>query len=203
MSRFSAWPAAVVVLIAASGLSAWAQSGSGVATRSSDRVVSPSTVAAYVSHVEDGAPLLDVLVLWRGSSMWFAAGGAHSSSGGGGSTTANMYVTYSGRTLSIAIDRAAATMSINDRELSMREANVVLLDGADAVGGPRIVATHRVEPRIEGRGEPMASIIQRSPELYAFIGCDGLPPPKPIGAVQPSEMAANYMAVICSQMRPQ
>jgi hypothetical protein len=194
--------ASAVIVAATCATMAAAQRGSGP-SQSSDRAVSPSAVAAYLAHSEDGIVMLDLLVLWRGGPMWFSRAGAHASRGGGGSTTMSQSITYAGRTLTITVDRATSKATINGRELSTADANVVMLDGADADAGPTVVATLRVEPRIEGPDEPMASLIKRSPELYAFIRCDVPPPADPARSAQQNDMTAKMFTVICSQMRPQ
>src|ERR1051325_8804719 len=95
----------LIVMALTGALAAANWHGDAAAWSSSDRVVSPSTVAAYLGHPgEDGVTELVLMVLWRGSPSWYKRGGAHSSSGGGGSSSAAQTITYAGRTLSITIN---------------------------------------------------------------------------------------------------
>jgi len=202
---FGVRAASLVLLASGCGLAAAGHGAASGATQMSDRVVSPSTVAIYFGHFDDdGSRNVDLLVLWRGTPSWYARGGAHSSSGGGGGSVARSTVTYSGRTLSVAFNRDTSVATVNDHEVPMTDANVLLLDGADADAGPTVAGTRRVESRIEGREEePMSTLIRRSPELYAFIGCDVPPPDNPAAPSQVNEMTRRMMVMICSQMRAQ
>src|SRR5687767_8238909 len=103
-SRMSGWPGgrrstamtrhAGMVLLCVAGLVATlsAQGSpprpvrppSGCGTQSSQQVVSGVAMATWVARVErDGARVLQMLVLWRGSPGWFASGSDNTSSGGG------------------------------------------------------------------------------------------------------------------------
>jgi len=168
----------------------------------SNRVLSPTTVAYWQQHDNgDGTGSLDLLVLWRGAPGWFFSGG--SSSGGGlhggfGQWQNTHWMNYGDVTLQLDFtsqsqdfDPASTVVTILDRQISLRDTNIVLIDDADS-GTPRIVGTRFVEPRFAGR-DGVAAIMKRTPELFEFLRCD---------VTLPDAKQKAMMALICEQMRP-
>ena len=85
-------------------------------------------------------------------------------------------------------------MWIQDQEIALDDANVVLVDGVDSPAGPQVVRTLRIDPEYQttmaprpmvpmGRGPqmrpqpvPAQTFIRRSPELVEFLQCDASVP---------------------------
>src|SRR5262245_53347120 len=118
----------------------------GGPSRSTDRVVSPSVVASFISHTEYSVGRFTLLVLWRGSPGWSARGGGHSggaSGGGGGSSfgesRGSQYFSYGGLSFNLDFNWTAAIVKLLDREISLRETNLILVDHVDTPSGPTII----------------------------------------------------------------
>lgn len=144
--------------------------------------VSPSVMATEMSVVDaNGRQTLELLVLWRGTPGWFRKSGG-ASGGGGGSMGAgptpmvrSAWVSQGGVNLSVRFDPAARKAWIQDKEIVLDGANVVLVDGVDSAAGPQIVRTLRVDPEYQTtpmRASPAQMFIRRSPELVEFLQCD-------------------------------
>lgn len=146
--------------------------------------VSPSVLATQMSVVDvAGQGTLQLLVLWRGSPGWFrkSAGGA-SGSGGGGSMGAgpspmvrSEWIAQGGVNLAVRFDPVGRKAWIQDSEITLNDANVVLVDDVDSPAGPRVVRTLRVDPEYQttpASPAPVQMFIRRSPELVEFLQCD-------------------------------
>jgi hypothetical protein len=87
-----------------------------------------------------------------------------------------------------------------NREFSLKDTNVVLVDFVDAPGGPAIVGSRWIEPGppappvMPGAApDPVAGVIRRSPELFDYLRCD----------LSLSDPLMNTMvAMVCGLMRP-
>jgi len=161
--------------------------------------VSPSVMATDMCVIDaEGRGTLELLVLWRGSPGWFRKGSGGGSAGGqggamrGGSGPAvrSEWISEGGVNLTVRFDPAARKAWIQDREILLGDANVVLVDGVDTPEGPHVVQTLRIDPEYEtsvdllpggsvGRGPrtrphavPVQTFIRRSPELVEFLQCD-------------------------------
>ena len=167
--------------------------------------VSPSVMATEMTVVDAaGRGTLQLLILWRGSPGWFRQGGG---TGGGGSmgpgqtTIRSEWISQGGVDLTVRFDPAARKVWIQDREIALDDANVVLVDGVDSPAGPQVVRTLRIDPDYEttmvpapysrsmGRGTqmraqpvPAQTFIRRSPELIEFLQCAN-----PVAGLQPYE----------------
>jgi len=164
---------------------------------SSSRVVSPTVVATYRAHENgDGTTILDLVVLWRGSPGWFMrVNGSSSGSGlygGFGQTYSYQWAAYGGITLMVEYDSARSTAKIRDREISLTNANVALIDGVDS-DKPTFLGTQWIDPSLSGTGDPVPTIMKRSPELFDFLRCD---------LTRPDQAQQMILALICDQMRP-
>ena len=141
-----------------------------------------------------------LLILWRGSPGWVRkgdGGGSGGGSGAGGSMTGgpspmirSAWVSQGRVSLTVRFDPAARKVWIQDKEIALAEANVVLVDGVDSPEGPQVVRTLRIDPEYQtavdllpggpvGRGPrtrpqavPAQTFIRRSPELVEFLQCD-------------------------------
>jgi hypothetical protein len=132
-------------------------------------------------------------VLWRGSPGWFTRGaGGHSGSYGGGGRSSQT-LSYGGLSWSLEFDWKAATVTILDRQLSLKDVNVVLVDEVDSAGGPVIVETRRVDLERSDPKEAIQEIVRRSPGLFEYLRCD-------VDLNDP--VMQRFMPIICAQMRP-
>ena len=189
-------PALIAMVLAIAAARAQTPAGS-------NRTLSPTTVAYWQQHDNgDGTGSLDLLVLWRGSPGWFFRGG--SSSGGGGvhggfgQWQGTHAMTYGDVTLTMEFtsqskdfDPASTVVKILDREIPLRDTNVILIDGADSKT-PTIVGTRYVDPHFAGR-DPVAAVVKRTPELFEFLRCD---------LTLPDSNQQAMMALVCGQLRP-
>jgi hypothetical protein len=171
----------------------------GQAVGFSERIASPTVVATYGTHDGgDGTSILDLLVLWRGSPGWFTQGNGNSGGGGAhggfGYWYSYRWATYGNITLMVEYDSARNTAKIRGREISLRDTNVVLMDGVDTAN-PTLVGTRWIDPQRFGTGDPVsnAMLIKGSPELLDFLRCDLT---LPDGAMQ--TMMASLFAQACS-----
>jgi hypothetical protein len=161
--------------------------------------VSPSVMATDMCVVDAaGRGTLELLILWRGSPGWFrksagaASGGGQSGSmgGGPGPMIRSEWISQGGVNLTVRFDPAARKVWIQDKEIALDAANVVLVDGIDSPAGPQVVRTLRIDPEYQttmspapyggpmGRGPrmraqpvPAQTFIRRSPELVEFLQC--------------------------------
>src|SRR5262245_15430143 len=100
--------------------------------------VSPSVLATQMCMVDAaGNGTLQLLVLWRGRPGWFSkSGGGASGSGGGGAMPGgpgpmirSEWISQGGVSLSVRFDSVGRKAWIQDREIALDDANVVLVDG--------------------------------------------------------------------------
>jgi hypothetical protein len=186
------------------GMAMLAQTVPGGGSTGGTGPVSPSVMATTMAVVDAaGRGALELLVLWRGSPGWFMKGGGGSSSDGGstgpmlggapGHTIRSSWISQGGVNLSVRFDPAAQKAWIQDNEIDLRDANVILVDGVDSPTGPHVVRALRIDAVYEttvetlpggppglGRTRPMAvpaqTFIRRSPELVEFLQCDATVP---------------------------
>jgi hypothetical protein len=189
---------AVLVFTLSSGDAGRAQTSAGF-----NRVISPAVVAYWQSHETGaGAGSLDLLVLWRGAPGWFTRGtssaGGGEMSGGFGKWSAYHWMSYGDLTLMMEfrsdskdLPPESTTLTVLGRDISLRDANVVLIDGVDT-GAPTIAGTERVDPLFLG-ADPVAAIVKRSPALFDFLRCD---------AIVSDTQVQTIIESICRQMRP-
>jgi hypothetical protein len=196
----TAWVSPVDLSAQARG---FARGGGGMST---SRVASPTVVASWVSHgnYADGSTTT-LLVLWRGTPGWFSKGGSGGASGGGsggsagagrGGSYAYEYVSQGGLTFMMEFDYDKRIVKMLNQEISLEEANVVLVDFVDSTTGPTIVGHRWVDPAPPGppsAADPIAAVIKRTPELFDYLRCD-------LSLSDP--MMNAMMPIICGQMRP-
>jgi hypothetical protein len=181
------------------GLTAQTRGGGGTST---SRVASPTVLASWTSqwNNSDGTTVT-LLVLWRGTSGWFATGqggGSRSGGGGGPDGTYRAYQTVAagGRTFEMELDLGRKVVKILDQEISLQTANVILVDDADSAGGARIVGSRWVDPAPEGQSagpDAIADMVRRTPALFEYLQCDLVPD---------DPFMTKMMPIICDQMRP-
>jgi hypothetical protein len=176
----------------------FAQPFMGAGSTGGTAPVSPSVMATDMCVVDAaGRGTLELMILWRGSPGWFrksagsASGGGQSGSMGGGPSPMirSEWISQGGINLTVRFDPAARKVWIQDKELALDEANVVLVDGVDSPEGPHVVRTLRIHseyqttidllpgpvgrgPRTRPQAVPAQTFIRRSPDLVAFLQCD-------------------------------
>jgi hypothetical protein len=213
MSRHQLIGVALFLALSSAGVSAQQGRGfvSGGGGMSTARVTSPTVVVSWNSYTAaaDGSRIT-FLVLWRGTPGWFSRGGGRSSggaSGGGSSGSASysyQYFSEGGRTFTLEYDYDKRIVKMLDREISLKDTNVVLVDFVDSANGPTIVGERWIEPGppappvVPGaEPDPIAGIISRSPELFEYLRCGERMPD--LGTPGVSQM----LAFLCARMRPQ
>jgi hypothetical protein len=150
------------------------------------QAISPAVVATILTRQErDKPPELELLVLWRGTPGWFmqaqGGGGGMSSGGNGGGGIGDggrgpvyQRMFFGSLSFELEFDPQKQTAKIQGREVSLQNANVILVDDVDSAGGPQILGTRWVEPHLAAGPMGVESIIQRSPELFEFLRCDAI-----------------------------
>jgi hypothetical protein len=144
------------------------------ALSSGNGILSAAVAGGWLTHVDgNGAGVLDLLVLWRGSPGWplGQSSGGGSSGGAPFSTRRGMTVRYGGRSFYAAFDTSPRSYQIENEIKPLGDANVVFVDDVDSAGGLRVVKTLRVDPSIPDRTR-IDLVIARSPELIAYLRCD-------------------------------
>jgi hypothetical protein len=179
---------AAVFLVAMLGWSPEKPKPESVETSSGSGMVSPTAVATWIVRREpQRSAELDLLVLWRGSPGWFMRVGSSESSGevwtgvsGGQNDQGIVFeqLSFGGIRLDLEFDRGARAARVQDQEVSLESANVILVDEVDSATGPQVVSTLRVDPVFGNEPSEIEVIIRRNPELYSFLRCDAkLPDP--------------------------
>jgi hypothetical protein len=177
------------------GIMMSAQTFPGAGSTGGTGPVSPSVLATQMCVVDAaGRGTLELLVLWRGSPGWFRKGGGASGSGSGGGGTMGAgpgpmvrteWVSQGGVSLTVRFDPVARRAWIQDKDVALNDANVVLVDDVDSSAGPHVVRTLRIDPEYQTaplRPMPAHMFIRRSPELVEFLQCD-----LPVPGLQPYE----------------
>jgi hypothetical protein len=147
--------------------------------------VSPSVLASYMCVIDAaGNGTLELLVLWRGTPGWFRKSAGGTSGGGGGGSAGSVmggggpapmirseWISQGGVNLSVRLDPSTRKAWIQDNEITLETANVILVDGVDSPAGPQVVRTLRIDPEYE-TAVSAQTFIRRSPELVEFLQCD-------------------------------
>jgi hypothetical protein len=173
----------------------------GGGSSSTERFVSPSVVASWMLHwrASDGDSK-SLLVLWRGTPGWFtrpSPDGRHSSGGGSGSTAWQTF-TEGGITFELDYDFDRNVVTMLKQQVSLKDANVVLVDFVDSPDGAQIVDRMWIETPPEQQPpmpDPIAAIVKSSSGLYEFLRCD-------VSLPNANAYLSDVMAAVCAQMRP-
>ena len=153
------------------------------------QIVSPAVVATWYDKHIDGVNFsreITLLVLWRGTPGWFLRKGPSARSKSGvddtamrGPYTSRESFAYGDLSFTIEIDDAKQIARIVNQEISLRKYNVVLVDFVDSVAGATIVGYRWVEPHgfpvslmKDGPGNPVATVLADSLDLYDFLRCE-------------------------------
>ena len=192
----------LVILLASAGRAESPQAES-VEGSSGSRLVSPSVVATWIVRKEaHGTSQLELLVLWRGTPGWFMRAGSEESSNsdsiqsteddrGGGTVVEQL--SYGGLRLELEFDRAKRTARVQNHDVGLESANVILVDEVDAVDGPQIAGSLHVDPSLTSEPAEVEAIVRRSPEIYEFLRCD---------ASVPDANTQEVIETLCARMKP-
>ena len=145
---------------------------SGHSSLSAEQPLSSAVVANWTAHRDAaGNLMLDLLVLWRGTPGWWLTGGQHGGSSGGGGTITRMVLNRGGKELTVAFDARTGVATVQGKDITLGNANVVLVDDVDARDGPKIVRTMTVDPQLPQPTRVDGKILG-SPDLIAYLRCD-------------------------------
>ena len=185
--RCGKWPTPATAVLALA-LSSATDAGQSAPSRPepvaiSSRIVTSAVIATWGARYDDsvGPAKLEFLVLWRGTPGWVWPGpfgtttkGTPRPIGPDGdleSDVVGQQIAVGKIAFDVTVDRFARVARIRDRRIPLREANVILVDQVDGAEGLRIARTMWVDPRLAAP-DRFQIVIQRSPELRAFVRCD-------------------------------
>lgn len=173
-----------------------------VETSGGSRVVSPAVVATWIVRTEPhGRPELELLVFWRGTPGWFMRADSSGSSSrvstqsGGGENARGLqvhHVSFGGTHLKLEFDQRKRVARIQEHEVPLQSANVVLVDEVDSADGPQISRSLHVDPVFPESPVRIEAIVRRSPEFFSLLRCD---------AKLPDSKAQPMIDAICAQMK--
>src|SRR5262245_23951185 len=167
--------------------------GGGGGTMPTSASVMGTSLTRSVGDVHE----LELLVLWRGTPGWWATGSSGSSGGVNSSRGAwSQRFSQGGQDFEIRGDSNAHTADILGRTFDLTKGNAILLDEVDSPGGPRIVGTVAVDPRLPNGTDPnqILMLLGRVKELRDYLRCDT---PLPNPAMQ--ARVASLCALVLSQ----
>jgi hypothetical protein len=158
--------------------------------------LSPSVVATWemASGPDVGSSSLELLVLWRGKPGWFDESRDRIEVGG----SAHVHrIVSRASDLELRFDPSGRTVSMNGQLITLRGANVLLLDDVDKPGGIRVAGTERGDgpPSRSGPSlDPLTAIMRSSPTLFDFLRCDN-------AFLDPRDSNAKQKLRNCSEFR--
>ena len=157
----------------------------------------PVSDSVLSTIVTDGDNLV-LMVLWRGTHHWFLKGESHGGSAGGQGGVVSASLQVGGRTLDLTFDKPRRQLSIQGKSHPMLDnANVVLVDEADAASGPRVATMLSIPAdarAVDPKQGSLAPFFKRSKEASAFLQCDIAP-----SSAQPMPFAK----MVCQDLRGQ
>lgn len=162
---------------------------SGSSGSGGTRIVSPTVVATWAtrgnagtgagSDRKRGPQTLGLLVLWRGTPGWFSKGTSRSRSSGGSATTFATTVRQGDLELDLSVDYQSRRARVQGKEVTLGDANVILVDRVDGAEGPQVVKMLSIDAQVTETPLRLESVLKRSPEIVSFLQCDAkLPDPK-------------------------
>ena len=165
------------------------------ATSSGTRVISPVALVTWVAHYgNDGAQVLDLIVLWRGSPGWFARGSGSGTSSGGSTSSFHSTIRYGGLDLQLEFEAQTRAVRIDGMRVELAGDNVILVDDVDMPGGLTVASTLRVDPSLPlaDNGYPrIEAVLRQSGEIVSFLRCD---------ARMPDGRAQAVINSVCAQV---
>ena len=150
------------------------------------RPVSPAVVATLLTnHSQAGDGELEVLVLWRGSPGWFLGGGRDGHSGSrtgsrGGGETLDHHFFFGDLRLHLQINRRTRVARVQGIEVSLQNANVILVDQVDSTEALTVVGTRWIDPKVGNAPVRVEQVLGQSSELVDFLRCDSSLPDRSV-----------------------
>ena len=177
---------AAVFLVAKLAWSGEMPAPEGVEFSTGGGPVSPTVVATLIWRSQPpGSAELQLLVLWRGTPGWFMRGSNEQTGSGqavvdeSGPGVVVEQRSYGGTRLDLEFDPAKRAARVQDHEIALGSANVILVDDVDGETGSKIAGSLQVDAQFRDEPAEIEVIIRRNPELYDFLRCDAkLPDPK-------------------------
>jgi hypothetical protein len=137
-------------------------------------VVSPTVLATWmVRNANSERPVLDLLILWRGTPGWFMKGSAANerSSGNLKGTTA-VHIARGGLDLQVVFDARSMSVEVQDKQIRLGSNNVILVDGVDSDGQTTIRLAKVDATQLSGPRIKIQQVLRTSPDLVDFLRCD-------------------------------
>lgn len=179
----------------ATSLVTWPVSPTVVVTSIAHYVADPPAPPPSPPHA--GPVTLDLLVFWRGSPLWFVKDGPRSERGSGDDKGhVNVRVELAGVVLEVNLDREQNVARVAGHEVALVNGNVILVDGVDSPGGPRVVGTEWVDPTTDPLPDGLYTVLRRAPALLPFMQCEA-PLPATAGSMR------EVLAASCARMATQ
>jgi hypothetical protein len=195
------------------GLAPFAVDGAqSIGASSGTSHVTASVVITWIADRDPaGVPLLDLAVLWRGAPGWFTAGDPNAQSGGGTSSglpdgrrgPESHFIAVSGLRLEMKFDPSTSRAQIQDEIISVKDANVILVDEVDSATGPRIVGRVLIDTRFPDSQVDIEAIVRRAPELFSYLRCEEPFPDQPQRPPIEMTMRQQMMDLMCARLRAQ
>ena len=143
-------------------------------TSASTQPVSDTTMVTWFARKgADDVRRFELLVLWRGTPRWYLRG---ASSGSGGGSANSLYSTarYGETDLQVEFDTKARVVRVQGMRVEMHDNNVILVDDVAGPGRAKVAGIMKIDLAAPQPGaHPRAgSVLSKSPEVLAFIGCD-------------------------------
>ena len=150
----------------------------------------------FTNHGQPGDGELDVLVLWRGSPGWFLQSGRDGHSGSrtrtrGPGETVDHHFSFDDLTLNLQFNRRARTARVQDIEVSLQNANVILVDQVNSRETLTVVGTRWINPQVGTSPVRVEQVLRRSSELVDFLRCN---------ASLPDSSAKEMVQRICREL---
>lgn len=139
---------------------------------------SASVMTTFLISKGGSTETLELIVLWRGTPGWFATQSSSGSGGRVGSGTGGGVwrerIQRGEHELEVSFTFATRTAIVQGKEVSLRDANAILVDRVDSPAGPRVVGTLKVDARLGSEPGPAAilPVLGRSREILEYLRCD-------------------------------
>ena len=150
------------------------------------RPVSPAVVATlFTNHSQAGDGELEVLVLWRGNPGWFLQSGRDGHSGNrtgsrGSGETLDHHFFFGDLRLHLQINRRTRVARVQGIEVSLQNANVILVDQVDSTEALTVVGTRWIDPKVGNAPVRVEQVLGQSSELVDFLRCDSSLPDRSV-----------------------
>jgi hypothetical protein len=159
----------------------------------SDQVISPAVVASYLTSNTPQGTRLDLLVLWRGAPGWFLRTSMEGRVTGGADGAKIVSISHRDFVLEFTYIAASRIVRIDDREIKLGTANLLLVDDVDRPRPLKIAGIKAVDGRMFDRRR-IDLVIRPAVEVHSFLRCDAKLPD------EHDQMMIS--AILCSQLKP-